>query len=331
MELITGARRATKRVAAGSQGRIAAPEDYAVSRGVMLAASRNYTFASRFLPADVRPHVEALYAFLRVGDDRVDVSHAGFDSPAAAIEDWERQYRRAFANGRSEDPVIRAYLQTAREFSIPEAVMDPYFRAMRQDLSVTRFATFDDLMNYIEGSALPVGRAMTHILGVRSDASFEAALRRADDLSTAMQLSNFWRDIGEDWQRGRVYLPLEDMREFGVSEEDLAAQRVTPAFVRLLKYEIERTQSFYREATEGVGMLARGRWAVMSGLLIYQAILTGLVNNNYDPFRVRARANGAAKLWLVAEAAWKSRGPRAAQTGRLPRREALADEDLALS
>lgn len=331
MEITAGARKTVHVPTSRPWARVATPEDYAACRQVMLAASRNYTFASRFLPADVRPHVEALYAFLRVGDDRVDVSHEGFDSPAAAIDDWEQQYRRAFASGRSDHPVIRAYVQTAREFSIPESVMDAYFQAMRMDLSVSRFASFDDLMKYIAGSALPVGRAMTYILGVQNGVSFEAALRRADHLSTAMQLSNFWRDIGEDWERGRVYIPLEDLREFGVSEEDLAAGRVTPSFIRLLKFEISRTQSFYREALEGVPMLARGRWAVMSGLLIYRAILTDLVENGYDPYRGRARANDAAKLWLVAKAGWMSRQSRPGQESRRSRKEMVADEELVLS
>ncbi|MGA9532069.1 MAG: phytoene/squalene synthase family protein [Anaerolineales bacterium] len=331
MELITGARREAQVVGSRTREQIATPDDYVVSREVMLTASRNYAFASQFLPADVRPHVEALYAFLRVGDDRVDVSYEGFDSPAAAIDDWEHQYRRAFASGRSDHPVLRAYLQTARKYSIPESVMDPYFRAMRQDLDINRFSTFTDLMRYIEGSALPVGRAMTYILGEQSGASFQAALHRADSLSIAMQLSNFWRDIGEDWARGRVYLPLEDMRAFGVSEADLAAHRVTPAFVGLLKFEISRTQSYYREAFEGVGMLASGRWAVMSGLLIYQAILTGLIKNNYDPFQKRARANDVIKLWLVVKAAWKSLRPGTPQGSRQLGMDAIADEELVLS
>lgn len=310
---------------------IASAQDYQTSRQVMLAASRNYSFASRFLPADVRPHVEALYAFLRVGDDRVDVSHDGFDSPLQAIDDWEERYRRAFARKTSDHPVLRAYLATALEFGIPESVMDTYFEAMRQDLTITRFATFSDLMGYIGGSALPVGRAMTYILGVRDGISFEAALRRADSLSTAMQLSNFWRDIGEDWERGRVYIPMQDMAEFGVTEADLAAQRVTPEIAKLLQFEIARTHAFYREAVDGVAMLARGRWAVMSGLMIYRAILTALEENEYDPFRERARANDARKLWLVARAGWHGwRSGTSAVQERLSE-SAKVDEELALS
>ncbi|MDX1600840.1 MAG: phytoene/squalene synthase family protein, partial [Anaerolineales bacterium] len=201
---------------------VSSRQDYAYCRAVMVQASKNYTYASRFLPSRARPHVEALYALLRVGDDRVDVSHAGFSSPQAAIDDWERRYHRAFEQGDSEHPVLRAYVHTAYKFEIPERVMQPYFRAMRDDLSVTRFSTFSDLLGYVEGSAVPVGRAMTYILEVREPYNFDQALRSADQLSIAMQLSNFWRDIGEDWQRGRVYIPQQDLAEFGVKEGDLA-------------------------------------------------------------------------------------------------------------
>ena len=195
--------------------RIASDEDYAAGRRLMRAASKNYSFASNFLPPDRLRHVEALYALMRTGDDRVDVSHEGFASPLAAIDDWERTYWHAFETGTSPDPVMRAYLDTALKFGIPAETMSAYFRAMREDLTITRFPTFGDLLHYMDGSAVPVGRAMTYILGVREPYGLEDALPGADALSVAMQLSNFWRDIGEDWTRiGRVYIPQEDLARF---------------------------------------------------------------------------------------------------------------------
>jgi phytoene synthase len=205
---------------------------------------------------------------MRVGDDRVDVSHAGFASPLAAINDWEETYRRAFEEGHSDHPVMRAYLNTALECGIPADVIAPYFRAMRDDLTVTRFPTFDDLLYYMEGSAMTVGRAMTFILGIRPPATMEEVLPHADSLSVAMQLSNFWRDVGQDWGIGRLYMPLEDMARFGVSESDIAGGEVTPGFADLLEFEIQRTERFYLHARAGVKQLAAGRWGVMSGLEI---------------------------------------------------------------
>lgn len=275
---------------------IASAADYAECRRIMHRASQNYTFASVALPPDKRPHVEALYALLRVGDDRVDVSHCGFASPLAAIQDWEMAYWRAFEAGDSPHPVMRAYLNTALERGIPPETMRAYFRAMKDDLSVTRYATFGDLLYYMEGSAVPVGRAMVYILGVRRPRSPADVLGYADSLSIAMQLSNFWRDVGEDWRRGRIYIPQEDMERFGVTPGDIAAGRVSRRFVALLDFEIERTERYYEHAGQGIRWLASGQWGVMSGLRIYRAIAADIRRQGYNVFDRRAGPSGWQKL-----------------------------------
>jgi phytoene synthase len=241
-----------------------------------------------------------------VGDDRVDVSHDGFTSPLAAIEDWERAYRRAFEIGDSPNPVMRAYLNTAIECGIPKESMSAYFRAMKDDLTITRFPTFDDLMRYMDGSAIPVGRGMTYILGTRAPYRLNDALPGADSLSVAMQLSNFWRDIGQDFEIiGRVYLPQEDMERFNYSEDDLAARRVNRNLIELLEFEIKRTERYYAHARESVKMLAAGRWGIMSSLEIYRAILSSVRRNQYNVFARRARTSKWRKLGLVARAGWQ--------------------------
>lgn len=281
---------------------IATPEDYAVCRQIMRAASKNYSSASNYLPADRLPHVEALYALMRVGDDRVDRDHSGFDSPLQAIDAWEHEYWQAFANGSSPDPVMRAYLDTSYKFGIPPDTMAAYFRAMREDITITRFPTFSDLLYYMDGSALPVGRGMTYILGTRPPFTVSEALPGADSLSIAMQLSNFWRDVGEDWHRGRVYLPLEDMDSFNYSESDLASGRVDDRLVNLLEFQFERTEQYYQTARQSVTMLDSGRLAVMGALEIYRAILSGIRSNRYDVFSRRAGTNKLQKLYLVMKA-----------------------------
>ena len=278
---------------------IASASDYSYCQEVMHSASNNYAFASNFLPRSKRHHVDALYAFFRIGDDRVDVSHEGFGSPLAAIEAWEEAYWRAIETGDSPEPAMRAYLNTAIETGIPAGTMAPYFRAMKDDLVKTRFETFDELLHYMEGSAIPVGRAMTYILGVKEPFTYSEAFVSADALSIAMQLSNFWRDIGQDWHIGRVYLPLEDMEIFEVSEKDLAAERISSEFIELLEFEMSRTEEYYDQAGEGIPMLASGQWGVMSSLLIYQSILTSIRNNKYDVFSRRARTNLAQKFLLM--------------------------------
>jgi len=285
----------------------ASPEDYQYCRQIMQDASKNYSFASQMLPPDKRKHVEALYAFLRVGDDRVDVSHSGFDSPLEAIKDWEEAYWNAFHTNVSSHPVLRAYHNTASIFEIPPDLMDAYFRAMKADLTVTRFATFADLLDYVEGSAMVVGRAMTHIMGLRSGYTFEEAMPYADALSVAMQLSNFWRDIPYDWSIGRVYIPLEDLDRFGVCEEEIAVGHITRPFKQLLEFEIKRTEQYYRKARLGVAMLASGQWGILSGLEIYRAILTSIRRARYNIFKRHAGASKIGKTALVALAWWNTR------------------------
>lgn len=297
---------ATARLEHGFTGP-ASQGDYAACRGVMRAASKNYSSASNYLPARLRPHVEALYALMRVGDDRVDVAHGEYASPQAAIDDWERAYEDAFSHGGSPHPVMRAYLDTALRFAIPRETMHPFFRAMRADLTVGRYPRFIDLLEYMQGSAIPVGRAMTHILGVRPGYTLAEALEGADSLSIAMQLTNFWRDIGEDWQRGRIYIPLEDMERFGVTEAHIAGARPETAFVELLEYEFERTQAYYRHARRAVPMLAAGRWAVMSSLEIYRAILPAIRSAGYDVFTRRSGTGRLAKIGIALKCRWQFR------------------------
>jgi phytoene synthase len=236
----------------------------------------------------------------------VDVSHSGFASPLAAIEDWEATYWSAFERGDSPHPVMRAYLNTAIECGIPRETMSAYFRAMKEDLTVTRFPTFADLMHYMDGSAIPVGRAMTYILGVRAPHTAADALPGADSLSIAMQLSNFWRDIGYDWGIQRVYIPQEDLERFHYSESDLAAQRITSQWIELLEFEFERTERYYQHARQSIALLASGRWAVMSGLEVYHAILPGIRRNRYNVFTRRASSSLAHKLGLAARSFYQA-------------------------
>lgn len=281
---------------------VASAQDYAECRRIMRAASKNYSNASSYLPAEKLPHVEALYALMRVGDDRVDVSHTGFGTPEQAIDDWEHTYWHAFERGDSPHPVMRAYLETAIKFKIPADTMASYFRAMREDLHITRFPTFADLSHYMDGSAVPVGRAMTFILGTEPGCTVAEALPGADSLSIAMQLSNFWRDIGEDWRIGRVYLPLEDLDRFGYTESDLAAHRINDHLASLLEFQFERTEMYYQQARDSVKLLGSGQWAVMSALEIYRAILTDIRANNYNVFSHRAGTSRWQKARLVIRA-----------------------------
>jgi 15-cis-phytoene synthase len=278
--------------------------DYAACRAIMQAASRNYSFAARFLPVDKLPHVEALYAIMRIGDDLVDVHHKGAEA-ADALQIFEAQYWHAFEAGDSPHPVLRAYLHTAHQFDILPELLAPYFRAMLEDLTVNRFPTFADLNHYMNGSALPVGRIMSHILGVKTPHVTDV-YPAADALSIAMQLSNFWRDIGQDWGIGRIYIPQEDMERFNYTEDDLANYRITSNFIELIEFEIERTEAYYRQARPAVSLLASGQTGVMAALNIYHAILPAIRRNRYDVFTKRAATSRLQKLALLASGWWQT-------------------------
>lgn len=284
---------------------IASADDYAICRQIMQRSSKNYSHASYFLPADKLKHVEALYALMRVGDDRIDVSHHGFRDHREAIDHWEYAYWEAFAVGSSPEPVLRAYLDTAYKFSIPVMTMAAFYRAMCDDLTISKFPTFADLLHYMDGSAIPVGRAMTYILGVNPSVQLQDALTGADSLSIAMQLSNFWRDIGEDWQKGRVYIPLEDMERFGYSLAELADGKITASLRSLLEFEFKRSEVYYRRARCCVTMLASGRLAVLTALELYRSIHASIRANHYDIFTRRAGASTLQKLGLSLKAWWQ--------------------------
>ena len=268
----------------------------------MLGASKNYSFASRFLPRAVLRHVEALYALMRVGDDRVDVTYEGFASPLAAIEDWERTYWQAFETGHSDHPVMRAYLAQRVGVRHPGgghgAVLPRHEgRPDGDPLSdLRRSAALHG------GQRAPGGPGDDVHPGVRPPYTVEETLPHADSLSIAMQLSNFWRDIGPDWRIGRVYLPGEDLARFRVTEADLAAGRITPDFIALLEFEIERTEAYYRNARIAVRRLATGRVGVMAALEVYRAILPAIRRNGYDVFTRRAGTTRRQKLGLALRA-----------------------------
>jgi phytoene synthase len=168
------------------------------------------------------------------------------------------------------------------------------------DTCVSRYPTYEDLEEYMYGSAAVVGLMMCRIIGVEA----EEALRHAEALGGAMQLSNFLRDIGEDWERGRVYLPLEDLKRFGYSEEDLARGLVNEEFVELMRFEIGRARMLYLVADGGMGYIPRGRrYPVLVARQLYAAILEQIEGQGYEVFSGRAGTTFAEKLRVAAACA----------------------------
>ena len=245
-------------------------------------------------------HVQALYAFARYADDIVDEipSQGGRDVPtevrAAALTDLGDRFFADLETGRSDDPVLKAVVHTVRAFDIDTDAFRRFLRSMTMDLTVESYDTWDDLLVYMDGSAAVIGEMMLPIL---EPSDYDTALAHARDLGNAFQLTNFLRDIDEDLDRGRQYVPLEDSHRFGV---ELADRTVSPEFVELMRFEIERCRELYRSAEVGISMLPdRSARCVGAAHTLYGRILDKIEQQDYDVFAARASVSTSEKARLV--------------------------------
>lgn len=285
-------------------GTAATLADYQYCAALQRRFGKSYYFATRFFPADLRPHVHALYAFVRVPDQWVD-EPAGLSPEEAQrqIDRYEADLRRALEGEGVDSPVLRAFAQTARQFDIPWRYLSDFLEAMRRDLHCTRYRTYAELEGYMWGSAGVVGAMMLCLFRCHHEPLLPYAVRMGE----AMQMTNFLRDVGEDWRRGRIYLPQEDLERFGVTEEDIAQGRLSEPMRQLLRFEIERTRALYREAEVGIALLPREfRYPVLLGSRLYAQILRRIEGNDYDVFRQRARTGTWEKVW-IAWRCWRQR------------------------
>ncbi len=272
---------------------------YELCRRLNAAHGRTYYFATRFLPPDRRRHVHALYGFARYADDLVDHLDLPWDGDrrARALHSWADEMSRCIAGGQTDDPVLKAAVHTVATLGIRHDDVRAFLRSMAMDAHVTRYPTWAALSEYVHGSAAVIGSMLLPILGARHPRARE----RAMDLGVAFQLTNFLRDVGEDWDRGRIYLPLEDLDRFGVTEADFRARRVGPALARLLAFEVSRTRALYRRAEEGWWMLPpTSRPCVRIAHRLYAQILDRIEAADYQVFAVRATVPAGRKLAVAA-------------------------------
>ena len=282
-------------------GGLSLAESYDLCRRVQKAHSRTYYFSTRLFPREVRPRVHALYAFMRYADEIVDTPHElPLDAQLAVLEDFEDETMAAVSGEEVPNPVLRAYADTVRTCGIEPGTITAFFESMKMDTSVFRYPTYQDLEVYTYGSAAVVGLMMCRVVGV---ADRKADLH-AEALGVAMQLSNFLRDVGEDWRRGRVYLPLEDLARFEYTERDLASGVVDERFVALMRFELDRARKLYEIADEGMGYIPRGRrFPVVVARELYAAILDRIEAQGYDVFSRRAQVSRPGKLVVAARCA----------------------------
>jgi phytoene synthase len=255
-----------------------------------------YYWSTYALPRVKRHHVWALYAFCRYADDIVDdLGDASTEAREKALRAFGDRFFDDLAAGRSDDVVLKAVVHTVRAFGHDPEVFRRFLRSMAMDLTVASYATWDDLLGYMDGSAAVIGEMMLPILEP-SDAA--GALGPARDLGFAFQLTNFLRDVAEDLDRGRVYLPQEDLDRFGA---DPARRIVDAPWVHLYRFQIERCRALYRSAATGVALLppASAR-CVHTALVLYGRILDRIEAAAYDVFTERVRVPTWRKAALLA-------------------------------
>lgn len=200
----------------------------------------NFPVASLFIPKALRPSVAAIYAFARTADDFADEGTFEPSERLQKLNDWRRQLDECYA-GKAVHPIFIALAEVSRRRNIPKQLFADLLTAFTMDVTITRYRTFDDLLHYCRHSANPVGRLVLHLF---DDAS-ERNCMYSDNICTALQLANFWQDVRLDAQKGRIYIPLEDMHRIGYTEGDLVERRYDERFVNLLQVQVARTRKMF--------------------------------------------------------------------------------------
>ncbi|HEY2041959.1 MAG TPA: phytoene/squalene synthase family protein [Jatrophihabitans sp.] len=259
---------------------------YRYCRRLNARHGKTFYLATGLLPAAKRPPIHALYGFARFADDIVD--HPLPDrNTSERLSDLRAEVERAFAGGQVRHPVVHALAHTVRRYDIDTGYVTDFLDAMASDLTVTRYPTFADLDRYMWGSASVIGLQLLPILGVKGD--YEQAMSHASQLGVAFQLTNFIRDIGEDYRRGRIYLPQQSLAEHGVRPAMLAEQHSCLELKAMVADEIGRARGFYRRAEPGIALLERdSRDCVRTAFTLYGDILTEIEHRGYEVLSARA-------------------------------------------
>ena len=286
-------------------------ESYKECKRLNSLHGKTYYLATLLLPKAKRPHVHALYGFARYADEIVDDlgSTLSAKEKRDSLERWSEQLLQDITHGRIHDHIGRALVDTVRRFDIPIAYFEAFLHSMSMDLSVAEYETYEDLMEYVYGSAAVIGLQMVHVLGTAEGKKSEALIP-AEKLGIAFQLANFIRDVGEDLERGRVYLPMSELRAHGVTRAMLENRTLTPQIIEALKFQIARVRALQTEANAGINLLSPdSRPCIRAASELYCGIVDEVEKIDYNIFEKRAktstlrRASVAFPAWIQALAA----------------------------
>ena len=255
---------------------------------------KTYYLATLLLPPAKRPHVHALYGFARYADEIVDdlASNLTLDEKALLLKKWSNQVLSDIKSGSSNDPIAAAVVDTTSRFKIPIAHFEAFLHSMNMDLTVRQYQTYEDLYEYVYGSAAVIGLQMVSVLGTISPDAVTSANEAAEKLGIAFQLANFIRDVGEDLDRGRVYLPMTELEAHGVNRQMLEERVITPQIKSALKEQIQRVRRLQNESTAGIKLLTPGaRECIQAASQLYCGIVDEVEKIDYQIFTKRAKTS----------------------------------------
>ncbi|ASQ90180.1 squalene synthase [Prosthecochloris sp. GSB1] len=276
---------------------------YRYCRQIAKHHAKTFYLAANFLPKPQRNPIYAMYALLRTVDDLVDHAEDKLTNGtltraeiSAMMEQWKSRLRDCYEGNHNGDPIMMAWQDTLRTCDIPIELPLDLMDGVAMDITFEPFRTFDDLYVYCYKVASVVGLMCSEIFGY----SDKKALDHAIELGIAMQLTNILRDVGEDVDRGRIYIPLEDLDRFGYSREAFMRKEMNDNFVKLIRFQIERARRYYESSEQGIPMLAKeSRFAVRVSSLNYCNILKTIESNGYDVFSRRAYRSFYQKIRTI--------------------------------
>jgi squalene synthase HpnC len=258
----------------------------------------NFPVASLLLPRRKRPFVAAIYAFARTADDFADEGAVPAAERLDRLEDWGQRLDAAF-KGEAHDPVFIAIAETAAQTGVPKSLLSALLEAFRMDVTTTRYATFQELHRYCEHSANPVGQLVLHLF----DQGRPETIALSDSICTGLQLTNFWQDLRVDWEKGRVYIPLEDLKHFGYTESQIAEGVLNDAFRALMKFQVARAREFLLAGLPLLGMVGlRLRCELAPTIRGGLGILRRIEAAGYDVYHQRPALRTADKVGILLDA-----------------------------
>ena len=267
------------------------------ARRITAYYSKSFYFSARMLPEAQRWATYALYGFCRHCDNLIDTPRQRTETEMLnEIQRLTEELQIAYNTGESQHPVIRPFILVAKPYDIPIEYPLDLLKGVAMDIQQTRYKTFDELSLFCYRVAAVVGIMMTYVLGYKDERVFD----HAKQLGIAMQLTNILRDVKEDKEIGRLYIPQTDLALFGVTEQDIFNERMTPQFKALMQFQVERADFFYAEAIPGISLLkTESQYAIYSAAKIYRGILRKIEARDYNPFLSRVFVPSTQKIKIL--------------------------------